>query len=147
MATVYAPTISDVLGGTRALKSKPRSSSDWHDLILLGSPIEAADALKQWLAMPDAELARLLGISEKTLSRCRTSGAALDPVSSDRLYRAARIAALAGEVLESRAAAISWLGRPQMGLGSRRPLDLLTTAAGASEVEKLLIRIEHGVYS
>jgi putative toxin-antitoxin system antitoxin component (TIGR02293 family) len=145
MSTV--PKISTVLGGPRALKSRPKSSRDWHSLISKGSPIEAADSLKLWLSLQDLDLARLLGVSEKTLSRWRIRHGKLDPVSSDRLYRVARIAALAGEVLENRAAAVSWLERPQVGLGNRKPLDLLTTAAGADEVEKLLIRIEHGVYS
>lgn len=140
-------TITAVLGGTRVLESRPKTSRDWHAFISQGSPIQAADSFKRWLAITDEELARLLGISGKTLSRHRASGGSLDPVSSDRLYRAARIAALAGDVLESRESAVSWFGRPQIGLGNRIPLDLLSTDAGADEVERLLLRIEHGVYS
>jgi uncharacterized protein (DUF2384 family) len=32
-------------------------------------------------------------------------------------------------------------------LGGRTPLSLLTTDAGRDQVEKLLLRIEYGVYS
>jgi putative toxin-antitoxin system antitoxin component (TIGR02293 family) len=40
-----------------------------------------------------------------------------------------------------------WLSRPAIGLGQRRPVDLLRTAEGVREVETLLIRIEHGVHT
>jgi putative toxin-antitoxin system antitoxin component (TIGR02293 family) len=55
--------------------------------------------------------------------------------------------ALAIEVLESEAAALHWLKRPQIGLGGRVPLALLSTDPGRDQVEKLLLRIEHSVYS
>lgn len=97
--------------------------------------------------MPDSLLAELLGISEKTLLRARAGKVRLDPVTSDRLFRVARIVALAVEVLESDAAALHWLKRPQIGLGGRVPLALLSTDPGRDQVEKLLLRIEHGVYS
>lgn len=44
-------------------------------------------------------------------------------------------------------AALHWLKRPQIGLGSKVPLALLATDPGRDQVEKLLLRIEHGVYS
>jgi putative toxin-antitoxin system antitoxin component (TIGR02293 family) len=56
------------------------------------------------------------------------------------------VVALAIDVLESRAAALHWLKREQIGLGSLIPLAMLTTDAGRDQVEKLLLRIEHGVY-
>jgi putative toxin-antitoxin system antitoxin component (TIGR02293 family) len=42
---------------------------------------------------------------------------------------------------------VHWLKRPQIGLGGRTPLALLTTDVGSAEAEKLLLRIEHGVYA
>ena len=68
-------------------------------------------------------------------------------MASDRLFRVARIGALAIEVLEDEARAVSWLKRPQIGPGGRTPLELLTTDVGRDQVEKLLLRIEHGVYA
>ena len=43
--------------------------------------------------------------------------------------------------------AMTWLRRPQPGLGGNVPLDLLVTQAGADEVETLLRRIDFGVYT
>jgi putative toxin-antitoxin system antitoxin component (TIGR02293 family) len=71
----------------------------------------------------------------------------LTPVESDRLYRLARLAALAEEVFEDLDRAREWLRQHQRGLGDRAPLDLMRTEVGAREVEDLLGRIEYGVFS
>lgn len=139
--------IADVLGGKRALGAKPKTAADWQEVIERGMPVSSAEALKGSFAVPDGVLAELLGLSEKTLSRARAAQRRLDPVASDRLFRVARIGALAIDVLEDEQRAISWLKRPQIGLGGRTPLALLTTDIGRDQVEKLLLRIEHGVYT
>jgi putative toxin-antitoxin system antitoxin component (TIGR02293 family) len=139
--------VESFLGGKRALGTSPKTPADWDTLIRDGVPVGAVDVLKTSTAIADAELAALLGISEKTLYRARAAQSKLDSVASDRLYRFARIVALAVEVLEDQAAALHWLVRPQVGLGGRRPLALLTTEVGREQVESLLLRIEHGVYS
>lgn len=139
--------IADVLGGRRALRARPRTAADWRDIVSRGVPVGSAEALKRWIAVGDEVLAELLGVSQKTLSRARSANARLDPVTSDRLFRVARLGALAIEVLEDEGRALNWLKRPQIGLGGRTPLSLLTTDAGCTEVEKLLLRIEHGVYA
>jgi putative toxin-antitoxin system antitoxin component (TIGR02293 family) len=136
-----------VLGGERTLGARPKSALDWQEVILAGLPVDSAESLKREIALADKPFAELIGISEKTLARARAGRARLDPVVSDRLYRLARIVALAVEVLEDDARAVSWLKRDQVGLGGRTPLSLLATDAGRDEVEKLLLRIEHGVYS
>ena len=107
----------------------------------------AMDAFKQQAMLADAELAQLIGVSEKTLSRARVGNAKLDSIASDRLYRVVRLVVLATEVLESPQAALRWVKRAQVGLGGATPLEMMTTDAGSAEVEKLLLRIEHGVYS
>ena len=141
------PTVASVLGGQARLHARPRSAHDWHELIRRGLPVAAMDAFKQQAMLADAELAQLIGVSEKTLSRARAGHAKLDAIASDRLYRVVRLVVLATEVLESPQAALRWLKRAQVGLGSATPLEMMTTDAGSAEVEKLLLRIEHGVYS
>lgn len=139
--------IAETLGGRKALKASPRTALEWQEIIEAGVPMRSAEALKASMAISDGLFARLLGISEKTLSRSRAGRARLDAVASDRLFRVARIVALAIEVLEDEQRAVQWLKRGQIGLGGRIPLSLLTTDAGRDEVEKLLMRIEHGVYT
>ena len=71
----------------------------------------------------------------------------LSPVESDRVYRFARIIAMAEGVFEGKNEALEWLNSPQHGLGARVPFDMLQTDAGAREVEELLLRIDYGVIS
>ena len=137
----------DVLGGRQVLRARPCNAAEWLEVVRKGVPFAAAQALKRWLEINDATLAELLGISQTTLSRARASNAQLDPVVSDRLLRVTRIGALAHEVLEDKVRARGWLKRPQIGLGGRTPLSLLATDLGCVEVERLLLRIEHGVYT
>jgi putative toxin-antitoxin system antitoxin component (TIGR02293 family) len=61
--------------------------------------------------------------------------------------RFARLMGQAVEVMESEENARQWLTSPQVGLGGAVPLEYAETEVGAREVEDLLGRIEHGVYS
>lgn len=143
------PTYAQRLG---ALLGEPRDSArersgEWHAQILRGFDFGAVENVKSRASLTDAELSALLGIGEATLRRARASGATLDPATSDRLYRLSKVIAIAEEVLEGTANAISWLRRPQPALAGRVPLDLLITQAGADQVETVLRRIDYGVYT
>lgn len=139
--------IARILGGKRTLRAEPRTAVEWLAVVRQGMPMQAADAFKRQIGIRDNVLAGLLGVSMRSLSRARAVNARLDPVASDRLFRIARVGALALEVLEDEASAVRWLKRPQIGLGGSAPLALLTTDVGCAEVGKLLLRIEHGVHA
>ena len=59
----------------------------------------------------------------------------------------AEILAKATAVLGSPQEAERWLEQPAIGLGQRRPIDLLATPAGTKSVEDFLTRVEFGVYA
>jgi putative toxin-antitoxin system antitoxin component (TIGR02293 family) len=124
-----------------------REASRWHERILGGLEFAAAERVKALASLTDAELAKLLGVGEATLRRARAAGGTLDVATSDRLYRLTKVLSVAEEALEGAASAGTWLRRAQPGLGGRVPLELLITQAGADEVETLLRRIDHGVYT
>jgi putative toxin-antitoxin system antitoxin component (TIGR02293 family) len=65
-------------------------------------------------------------------------------VESDRLYRLARIVALAKQFLGENEIAIRWLKTPNRALGGKLPLDLIDTEPGARSVENVLGRIAYG---
>jgi len=71
----------------------------------------------------------------------RRSGGRLAPFESDRLYRLARIVALAQESLGSHERAVHWLNHPNRALGSVAPVTTLDTELGARQVENVLGRI------
>lgn len=108
--------------------------------------MEEFDALQQMLGIHPEELASHLAISRSTLVRRRKAGR-LDAQESDRLLRYARIYANASEALGSREAATEWLKTPARALAFKTPLAFCDTETGAREVERLLGRIEHGVFS
>jgi putative toxin-antitoxin system antitoxin component (TIGR02293 family) len=129
----------------RDLSTQIENKDEMHALIKHGMPIRIADNLKSLLSLCDNDLAQILGITSKTLQRKRKARTALTPVESDRLYRVQAIFALAVKVLGTPEDAKEWLSTPQIDLGDRMPLELLTTSAGASLVEEVLNRMEYGI--
>lgn len=109
-----------------------------------GLPTASLKHFKQAAGLADEEIAELLQIGARTLSRLK-SASRLPPQISDRLYAVASIYALAEEVLGSRDAAVGWLGSPQFGLQHHRPLEFLSTDLGRQEVRTLLNQIEYGM--
>ncbi|MBT4757774.1 MAG: DUF2384 domain-containing protein [Opitutae bacterium] len=111
-----------------------------------GLPMVEFVALQALLGLRAESLAQHLTISRSTLVRRRKSGR-LDMQESDRLLRYARLYARATAVLQDDDAARDWLRQPARALDFISPLTFAETEAGAREVEALLGRIEHGVFS
>ena len=89
----------------------------------------------------------LIGIPRRTMTRRKSEGRFL-PSESDRLLRVSRLFAQALELFEgNRDAATGWLVAAQSALGNASPLDLARTEVGSREVERLIARLEHGVFS
>lgn len=85
-------------------------------------------------------------IDKSTFSRRVKHQTLLKVDESDRVARLARVAALAAEAL-GRNEGMRWLREPNVALGNRVPLSMLGTDAGARQVEQVIGRIEHGVFS
>jgi len=148
METVAYKEIAEVLGGRKVFGKSDWSPLAWTAQIERGFPFHALDRLKEALGLNDREISCALDVSAKTASRWRHAEKTRLPVSvSDRIYRFARLFALAEQVLEDKDAARGWMHDEQVGLGGRSPIELMRTEAGAREVESLLVRIEHGVLS
>lgn len=139
---------STLLGGRRVLKHVVHDSLDAHRLIEAGLPGEALSHLERRLTVLDvAALEKAIGMSLRTLQRRRADpGQPLSVEQGGRVWKFAEILAKASEVMGSQRDAEEWLNEPAMGLNGYRPLDLLTTSAGAELVETYLGQIEYGVY-
>ena len=109
--------------------------------------MHSLDTLARGLAMPRGEVAKLLGISVRTLSRRCTSNSRLTAAESDRMVRLARVLAQAQETLGSKEKAGQWLQTSNRALEGDRPIDRLDTDIGVRSVEQILGRIEYGLYS
>ena len=139
--------LAKALGGKAVIAAEPATASEWVACIRSGLPAASALAFKAALGLTNDELAAVLGISARTLARLDPANSHLDPVSSDRLVRSARLYAIAAEVLEDEPAAARWLKAPQRALGGAAPLELAQTDVGSRAVEALLGRMEHGVFT
>jgi putative toxin-antitoxin system antitoxin component (TIGR02293 family) len=122
-----------------------------HDVaarVKAGLPLSEFDALRELLDVTVEDLAGRIGISIATLSRRRRSAEPLDAGHSDRLLRYARLFRVATQLYNGdEAAARSWLRKPARALAGETPLDHADTEMGAREVEDLVGRLEHGVYT
>jgi len=124
-------------------KGKDKGMFSFDSFIRKGIPYAKVQLVKAALNLTDNEFADYLGISLRTLQRKRTSHGKLSLSEGDRLFRIAKIFALAAQVLESEDMARKWLHRQQRGLGV--PIQVIQTETGAGEVEDLLEKIEYGV--
>lgn len=138
--------IVDVLGGTGIFHSRIRGPQELGDRVREGLPYETLEAVVERLRLTREELSAALHLPLRTLTR-RKKNRRLRPDESDRLARLARIAAYGIEVLGDEDRATSWLRTSNRALGGSTPLQLLDTDLGSRQVEEVLGRIEHGVFS
>lgn len=112
-----------------------------------GLSYRALERLRGNVGLSKEALADLVQIKPRTLDR-RRKGGRLRPEESDRLLRAARVFGRTIALFEGDAdAARTWLSSPQRALGGAVPLEMARTEVGAREVEGLVGRLEHGVFS
>ena len=131
------------LGGERAVGRSLSSDRDLRDAIREGFRPAVVEKLMQASGLTLKELAAALDLSPRSLQRRRVSGR-LARHESDRLYRLARIIALANEYLGDRKRALQWLKRPNRALGGIAPVAAMDTELGARQVENVLGRIAYG---
>ena len=112
-----------------------------------GFPYRALERFRGNVGLSREAVAELVGIKPRTLDR-RREGGRLRPEESDRLLRASRVFGKTLALFEGDVeAAMAWFRSPQRALGGAAPLDVAKTEIGAREVEGLVGRLEHGVFS
>jgi putative toxin-antitoxin system antitoxin component (TIGR02293 family) len=139
--------IAEVLGGRKTLKRKVENDTDLRVVTRDGLPVGTLAALAAKLGVERSRLARVVGISERTLSRRIANEARLSAEESDRMMRLARVFAKAEDTFGNSDSAGRWLQTKNLSLGDEVPLDLLDTDAGTKEVESVLYRIDYGMFS
>lgn len=112
-----------------------------------GLAYSALDKFQQASSLAPDELADFVQIAPRTLVRRKAEGK-FRPDESDRLLRASMIFEKAVELFEGDvAAATQWLKTPQRALAGQTPIEFAKTEIGAREVEDLIGRLEHGVFT
>ncbi|MDO8912644.1 MAG: DUF2384 domain-containing protein [Phenylobacterium sp.] len=142
--------VSALLGGRDILRRDVDGPLDAHELLQAGLPARALTHLVdhvRLLRSPD-QFEKAVGMSQRTLQRRREElHRPLNPEQGGRTWKFAEVLAKATAVFGSQLEAEQWLQHPAMGLNQRKPLDLLSTAAGIEAVEEHLGRLEYGVYA
>ena len=111
-----------------------------------GLPFAEFHTMQEMLGVTEERLGLWLGMSRATLHRRKKAGT-LDRTESDRLVRYARLVSHATAALGGLEGARSWLVAPAIAFNGECPLDFADTEIGAREVDALLGRLEHGVFS
>jgi len=137
--------VVQVLGGRRVLGRGVTSADELRERTRVGLPYAALRTVMDRYGLTTEEISKALHLPRRTLARRVRGRFRAD--ESDRLLRLARIAAEATQVLGSAAKAGDWLHQPNRALGQQPPLQLLDTDLGTRQVEEVLGRIEHGVFS
>ena len=136
----------ETLGGRKLFRERQASYHAVVDRVRAGLPYSALEAVAKRFSIPQGALFRVLHIPPRTLAR-RKKERRLRADESDRLLRLGRVAARVEEVLGTAEKAGSWLKKPNRALGGLVPLEQLDTDIGAHQIEEILGRIEHGLYS
>jgi putative toxin-antitoxin system antitoxin component (TIGR02293 family) len=131
------------LGGKRTLGRTLSNDRDMSEAIRHGFPPAVVEKLMQASGLTLKELASALDLSPRSLQRRRRSGK-LARYESDRLYRFARLVAIATEYLGGQERARRWLKHPNRALGGLAPVAAIDTEVGARQVENTLGRIAYG---
>jgi len=143
---VTAGRLVKAMGGKRVFREPARSYEAVIKRVRAGLPYAALEAVAARFEISQDKIVRLLALPPRTLARRKKEGR-LRADESDRLLRVSRIGALAEETLGNRERAATWLSRANRALGGAIPLELLDSDLGAIQVEQILGRISHGVYS
>jgi putative toxin-antitoxin system antitoxin component (TIGR02293 family) len=135
--------VVEELGGEQTLGRALSSDHDMREAIREGFPPAVVEELMRASGLTLKELASALDLSPRSLQRRRRTGR-LARYESDRLYRLARIVALADEFLGDHERAMRWLKHPNRALGGIPPIAAIDTELGARQVENILGRIAFG---
>ena len=112
-----------------------------------GLKYTAITQLEEALHTSQKEIAQVLSIPLSTLQRRKKAGQ-LQTDESDRVVRLARLKDTAVAMMRGDDdAAVAWLHTPLDILGGESPLEHASTELGARDVEDLIGRLRHGVFS
>ena len=112
-----------------------------------GFPYDAVVRLHKASGLSVGSIAQLVRIPQRTLMRRKANGR-LRPEESERLLRVSGVFEKALELFEGDAdRARQWLTTPKKELDNVPPLQLARTEIGARDVEDLIGRLEHGVFT
>ena len=131
----------------RSLGLKASSSGDLIRQVRRGFSFRTLLDLQTRVGVPLAEIASIIDLPPRTLARRKSSGR-LSSDESEKLLRLSAVFEQAVALFEGdQTSALRWLTTPKKEIENETPLAYARTELGAREVEDLIGRLEHGVFS
>jgi len=118
-------------------------------VLAVSTPLVKIRELNQRYALTIGDIAEVLDVAPKTISRWAKSKKSSELISeqkADSLEILESILTLGKNVLGSDEELNSWLHNPVFALDGNKPIDLIKTESGRRRVEEVLHQIEHGIF-
>ncbi len=136
-----------LLGGTDLVDMEIKSDFDWITLSNAGLKKASLDSLIGHLGMSKkAFTENILNLSVKTFER-KKSNDLLDKRTSSHIIEIAKVVEHVFAVFDDEDTVKRWLNKPNRALNLMKPIDLFETPTGLDLVNRILGRIEEGVYT
>ncbi len=129
---------------TRGIKVK--SSRDYIELSRKGLTMKQLREILKFTNLSLKELSSILSISDRQLTRYKDDKILRIDISA-QLIQIAELYEFGYEVFENEEKFQKWMISKIRALGYQKPINLLDTPFGISEVQNIIGRLEHGVYS
>jgi len=118
-----------------------------HNALHEGFPFKVYSNIAKATGLEKSEIAKAVFIPTATLQR-RSKAGRFSQGESDRLYQLSEVFHAATALFEQdTVSAKNWLNNPVKGLGNKRPIEMIGTAAEVEAVLNLIGRLEHGVFA
>ncbi len=137
----------------KTIRTRPTTYEQVHDNHAMvqrveeGLPVKDVVKFSRQAGFTNDELAKLINIPARTYARRVAGRGRLKLHEGERAARLMRLFDRARRLFGTEENVRQWLHTELPALGWRTPVDFGQTEPGAREVENLLGRIEHGVYS
>ncbi len=139
--------VNSSLSYARRIGVNVKNTVDLIEKINSGLPYRAFEKLQSEIGVSSKDLAKIVQIAPRTLTRRKTTKR-FQPDESDRILRASRVYDKALELFDGDCEeARTWLTSPRRTFNGSSPLEFAITEVGAREVEGLIGRLERGVFT
>lgn len=139
-------TIEGLLGGPEVIGGSIQTELDLFEAGKRGLPKRAITYLIKSTNLTVRTLSRILHTTERTLQRKKEADLLSEGIS-EQILQIAEVYARGQQVFNSTEDFQTWMSSPNVALGKRIPLELLSSRFGAQMVLDEIGRIEYGVFS
>lgn len=135
-----------ILGGEKFMPKQPVSTFDFLTASSKGITKQSVINLADIMAIPMKDIAILLNVSYKTLGRKRKTDI-LSTLASSLSIEIANTIANGLSVFEDADKLNRWLKKENKALSGKKPIELLDTPTGIKLTNRVLNRLEEGIYT